>query len=108
MGAWGYKPADSDKSREWLYRLWENYPFQREVEKALQLNVDDYPEIVRAAAFMIYGTRNLFVWDPDDYSRFALLAIRNLEAIKRMEIYSDREFQDALAQEIEQLIASLE
>lgn len=105
MGAWGYKPADTDKSQEWLFDLWKNFPFQSEVERTLHLDVPDDHEAVRAAAFVLHGTRNLFAWDPDDYSRLALLAIGKLEEISRMEIFQDDDFLSEIAAEITQLRA---
>lgn len=107
MGAWGYKPGDTDKAQEWLFALWKNYPFQREVERTLHLDVPDYHEDVRAAAFVLHGTRNLFAWDPDDYSRLAALAIEKLEEISRMEIFQDDDFLNEIAVEISQLRVNL-
>lgn len=105
MGAWGFSPTDCDGGDEWIFSLWKNYPFQSEVERTLQLHVEDHHEAVRAAAFVLRGTRDLFVWDPDDYTRLSTLAIGKLEGIRRMEIYHDVDFQEALVQEIQQLRA---
>lgn len=108
MGAWGFAPTDCDGGDEWLFALWRTYPFQNAVERTLNLKVDDDHQAIRAAAFLLHEMRNVLAWDPDDYSRLALLAIRKLEEIGSMEIYSDPDFQKILAQEIEQLRGSLE
>ncbi len=106
MGAWDFKALDSDKAEEWLIGLWIKYPFQSEVERTLQKNAEDYPEEIRAAAFVLHEMKDLLVWDGEDYSRLALLAIQKLEKVSKMEIFQDDDFLSAISAEIEQLRSS--
>lgn len=101
MGAWGTKPDEADKAEEWLLNLWSNSSIKREVEDALNRNVEEHHEEVRIAAFALYKLRDLMIWDREEYIRLATKAVMQLRAITLMEIYYHDDFQLELKSEVD-------
>lgn len=100
MGAWGVKPLEADQAQEWLLALWEKYPLQADIRKALDLDVEDHHEHVRAATFTLLTLETSGLWITDELQELCGLAASRLRAIAAMEIYQDEEFQAELAEEI--------
>lgn len=103
MGAWGYKAVECDKAQDWLLDLWEKYPILKEIDNALNRDVDAHHEEVRMAAKLVILLEHTCLIHPEHMARICEKAIRQLNAIKSSELYADEDFQAALQDEIDSL-----
>jgi hypothetical protein len=101
MGCWGVKPYENDSAADWFGDLWDECPVPSKVEEALELDVEDCHEEIRAAAHVLLQLGHTYIWPVGSIDRHCDLAARRLEEIKAMEIYSGDDFQAEMQKEIE-------
>jgi len=107
MGSWGVKPFENDAAADWFGDLWDEFPVPAKVEEALNLDLDDAHEEVRAAAHILVQLGETFIWPVDSIDRHCDLAVRRLTEIKAMEEYEGEDFQSEIQKEIEILRARI-
>ena len=105
MGCWGVKPYENDGAADWFGDLWDELPIPKKVEETLNLDVQDFHEEIRAAAYVLLQLGETFCWPVEDIDRHCELAATRLEEMLQMEIYEDEAFQTGLKQEIATLRA---
>lgn len=108
MGAWGTKPYENDKSSDWLFSLWKKFPLQLEIASSLEMNVEDYHEEIRIAAFILSQMAYLSAWDLEELESLFQIALEKLALISNMEIYQEVDFQREIESEIFRLSGELE
>jgi hypothetical protein len=101
MGCWGVEPWANDGAADWFGDLWESFPIPSEVEKTLQLAVEDNHQEIRAAAYLLLQLADTYTWPVDSIDYHCDLAAQRLEELKGMEEYAGDDFQTQLQKEID-------
>lgn len=101
MGCWGVKPYENDSAADWFGDLWDEFPLPAKVEQTLNLDLEESHEEIRAAVHLLLQLGKTYIWPVDSIDHHCDLAVRRLEEIKAMEIYSGDDFQAVLQKEIE-------
>ncbi len=89
MGAWNTKPWDNDTAADWFGDLFEALPIAARVEQALNQEVEDAHEQVRAAASLWVLLGRVYVWPVDELDRHLTLAADKLELVRELEVYAE-------------------
>jgi hypothetical protein len=109
MGAWGTAAWDNDAAADWFAEVFDATGLAKYVEEALDRDLDDYYEEIRAAAHVVVLLGRVYVWPIHDLDGHLELAISKLEAIKAMGIYEDApEFEIEIDKDIETLRSRLQ
>ena len=105
MSAWGTKAYENDGAADWFGDLWDEFAVPAKVEATLRLNVADYHEEIRAAAYLLVQLGDTYRWPVDAIDRHCSLAARRLEEILSAGIFEDDEtdFVNEIQAEIEVL-----
>ncbi len=103
MGCWGVKPYENDGAADWFGDLWDEFPVPKKVEETLNLDVEEYHEEIRAAAYILLQLGDTYQWPVDDIDRHCKVAATKLEEL--LGIYEDAEFQSEIRKEIDILRA---
>ena len=104
MGAWGTAAWENDGAADWFGDVLDATGLANHVEEALHLDLEDFHEEVRAAAYLLVVLGRVYIWPTEELDRHLELAISRLEAIKQLGIYQDA---PALYVEIDKEIESL-
>lgn len=108
MGAWGIEPWGNDRAADWYGDLLDEIGLAQRVERALQQDVPDAHEEIRAAALLLLFLGRVYIWPVDDLDRHLELAATKLEEIRDLKIYDeDEQLSRSLDQEIALLRARL-
>ncbi len=89
MSAWATAAWDNDRAADWFGDMFDATGLAKYVEEALQLDVEDHHEEVRAAAYMLIALGRVYVWPIHDLDNHLTLAISKLEEVKALETYQD-------------------
>jgi Domain of unknown function (DUF4259) len=103
MGVWGYQPWESDMASDWYANLFQNTNLAENVRKTLNLDVKEYYEEVRAAAYLLTVLGHKYIWPINDLEKDLKLAISKLENIladKSCPLNESKEIVDAINVEI--------
>lgn len=101
MGAWGTAAWECDSAADWFGDTFDATGLAWHVETALNLDLEDHHEEIRAAAYLVAVLGRVYIWPIDDLARHVELAISRLEAIIDAGIYDDApEFVAAIRNEI--------
>lgn len=100
MGCWGVKPYENDGAADWFGDLWDQLPVPIKVEETLKLDIQDFHEEIRAAAYVLSQLGDTYCWPVADIDRRCGLAATRLEGLLASEIYAGEEFQAQIRQEI--------
>jgi hypothetical protein len=104
MGAWGVEPWDNDAAADWFGDTFEKTRLAQLVEQTLQLDVDDYYEEIRAAAYLVRLLGRTYIWPVDDIDRHRVLAADRLQAVLDAGVFEESdEFIEAVRAEIAEL-----
>lgn len=106
MGAWDYQPWDNDEAADWFAELMESTGLPEHVEAALRSDTEEYPERIRAAAFVLRCLGRVYVWPIENLDAHLKLAVDRLKAIR--ELSESEESADLLVEAINAEIAELE
>ncbi len=90
MGAWGTKPWDNDSAADWFDALFDATELRKKVREALEMDIDDDHEKVRAAAAVLLMLGRLYIWPTGHLDDDIRLAIRQLEYIKKHDHHQGR------------------
>lgn len=101
MGCWGVKAYENDSAADWFGDLWDDCPVPARVEAALQLELEDCHEEIRAAAHILIQLGDTYIWPVALIDKHCDLAVRRLNEIKAMEDFAADDFQAQLQQEID-------
>ena len=105
MGAWDLKPWDNDGAADWYADLFDETGFRAKVREALEMDIDDGHEEIRAAAAMLVFLGRTYVWPIDHLDDDIKLAIKRLKELQKYEIYAEAE---GFVEEMEREITLLE
>src|SRR5947207_6141482 len=106
MGAWGNAPWDNDLAADWFAELVGDTGLADRVEQTLKhRDLEEYAPEIRAAAYVLIALGRNYIWPVDDLDRHLKLAIKKLEAIRRL---ADYEGMPEIDEEIATLRARLE
>jgi hypothetical protein len=89
MGAWGTAAWDNDGAADWFGDTFDELGLADRVEQTLQLDVEEYHEEVRAAAYLLVALGRVYIWPIDSLDPHLELAIAQLEKIKALAIYQE-------------------
>ena len=104
MGAWGAKPWENDAAADWLGDLFKETRLAKRVEQALRLDIQDYHEEIRAAAFLVRALGRVHIWPVELLDQHRALAAARLEAILEAGVFEENaEFIDAIRAEVAEL-----
>lgn len=103
MGAWGIEPWDNDGAADWFDDLFDKTGLARHIEAGLNLEIEDYHEEVRAAAYLVRKLARGYIWPADDIERIRALAADRLQEILNRKLIEEPEFNEAIASEVEAL-----
>jgi hypothetical protein len=105
MGCWGVKPFENDGAADWFGDLWDELAVPKKVEETLKLDVQDFHEEIRAAAYVLLQLGDTYRWPVHEIDRHCELAAKRLEEMLNSEIYEGEEIQAQIKQEIATLRA---
>jgi hypothetical protein len=91
MGIWGARPWDSDAAADWFGDLLSESGLAEQVERTLNLDIEDDFEEVRAAAAVLVLLGHNYVWPVEDLDRHLELAASRLEEIIDRDLYEGDE-----------------
>jgi hypothetical protein len=89
MSAWATAAWDNDGAADWFGDMFDATGLAKYVEEALERDVADYHEQVRAAAYMLVALGRVYVWPIGDLDNHLALAISKLEEVKALETYQE-------------------
>ena len=104
MGSWGLDAWDNDTAADWYGSLFDSTGLAKQVEDALNLDPENNPDVIRAAAFLLVQLGRVYVWPVHDMDRHLKLAIQKLETIRDLEEFQEV---DGLAPKVDNEIAIL-
>jgi hypothetical protein len=108
MGAWGAEAWENDGAADWFGDVMEATDLARYVEEALNLDLVDGHEEVRAAAHILVALGRVYVYPVDRLDAHLALAIKRLRQIIDERVYDDApDFYAAVEREIEVLTSRL-
>ena len=81
MGAWGVEPWANDGAADWFGDTFDETGLAKKIEQTLNLDIDEYHEEIRAAAFLVRLLARTYIWPVDDIDRHRTLAADRLQAI---------------------------
>lgn len=104
MRAWGIEPWANDGAADWFGDMFDETGLAERVEKALNLEVEDYYEEIRAAAYLVRLLARTYIWPVDDIDRHRALAANRLQAVLDSGVFDgEGEFELAVRGEIQEL-----
>ena len=103
MGTWGPASWDNDSAADWFARMFEETKLAEFVERTLNLDPQDEPEEIRAAAYILVALGQTYTWPIEDLDRHLVLAVAKLEAIKSLYEKNDPHYDTTINQEIAKL-----
>lgn len=81
MGNWGFLPLENDAASDWNERLFQETDIESHVMSALELNVHEEPETVRAAAQLVAVLSGSGIWLSETRKQVLELAAFKLSQI---------------------------
>lgn len=109
MGAWGYKPFDSDDAADWGREFMEKTGIRDEVRKALELDIELNDGTIRAAASVLAMLGQHYLWPTDHKEEDLTLASQKLKEIRKdVEKHQNWSDPEEFFKEIDSEIAALE
>jgi hypothetical protein len=105
MSTWGREPWESDAAADWFSHLMETTDLPLHIDAALNLAPLEYPEEIRAAAFVLSVFGRNFVYPTDQLDGHLKLAIQKLREIKSLPQFAS---QPEILRTIDGEIAKLE
>ena len=107
MSAWGSEPWESDAAADWFGHLMEQTDLPLHIDAALNLEPSEWPEEIRAAAFVLGVFGRNFIYPLDQLDGHLKLAIAKLRAIKLLPQFAgEQSFQRAIDAQIATLEAN--
>ena len=104
MGTWDTAPWGNDSAADWYADLFEKTGLAKEVEEALNLNVNDRHDEIRAAAALVVLLGRTYIWPVYDLDRHLALAADKLEEVSRVDVIAESpEIVQQIRAEIEEL-----
>ena len=83
MGAWNNKPYDNDGASDWFAGLMDRSKLRDHWHQSLSTcDIDDRPEIARAAVWMFIQLGHVYVWPIENYGDDLNLAIETAEVLR--------------------------
>ena len=96
MGTWGNEPWDNDTAADWFGDLFNATGLSDKIAEGLVADVDDRPEVVRAAAHLIFLLGHTYVWPTAHLREHQQLAVERLQALLDIEWEPRRQLQKEL------------
>ena len=81
MGVWGDAPWDNDTAADWFGQIFDETQFADRIAEGLNADLDKHPEIVRAAAHVVYLLGRAYVWPAGSLKQHLQLAVDRLQAL---------------------------
>jgi hypothetical protein len=100
MGCWGVRSYENDGAADWFGDLWDEFPVPKKVEETLKLDIQDFHEEIRAAAYVLLQLGKTYCWPVGDIDKHCELAATRLEELLASELYKDEEFRTQIKREI--------
>jgi hypothetical protein len=105
VSTWGSEPWESDAAADWFGHLMQQTDLPLHIDAALNLEPSEYPEEIRAAAFVLGVFGRNFIYPLEQLDGHLKLAIQKLRVIKALPQFVD---QPDLLRAIDGEIAKLE
>lgn len=109
MGAWDSKPWDNDGAADWFGDTFDATGLRTKVRAALEMDIDDGHEEIRAAAAVLLFLGRIYIWPMDHIEDDLTLAIKRLEELRNYDLYRGLdEYVAEISNEIEVLKGRLD
>lgn len=107
MGTWDNKPYDNDGAADWFASLMDKSQLREHWLRSLETcNLDDRPEIARAAVWLFIQLGRIYVWPIENYQADLQLAITTAEKLKECDQLLEMSgMEEILEQELQELLA---
>jgi hypothetical protein len=107
MGTWNNKPYDNDGAADWFAGLMDKSQLREHWLQSLKnCDLDDRPEIARAAVWVFIQLGHVYVWPIENYDHDLKLATSTAEALRNNEELTEAEgMSEALENEYQELLA---
>lgn len=103
MGTWGPGPWDNDTAADWLGEFIERTGLVKELDQILKLDLQDNPELIRAATALLRVLGKPFIWPNEHCDRQRRLAASKLRLMLEQGIIEDEAAREVVREELEEL-----
>lgn len=104
MGMWDFNPWDNDSAADWFGDLMHTCKIRDEWLKGINEDIEDDPEVVRAAIALFIMLGRVYVWPIDNYDKDLELAISKAEELQKNDLMAESgELIEAIKIETEEL-----
>jgi hypothetical protein len=86
---WGFAAWDNDSAADWFGDMFDATALARYVEQTLNRDVQECPDEIRAAAYVMVALGRVYIWPIKDPDRHLKLAVSKLEEVKKVSEYQD-------------------
>ncbi len=100
MGNWGFLPLENDAALDWNADLFQANQLEGRVKASLELDIQEQPEAVRAAAHLVGVLVSNGIWPDDSKAKFIDLAADRLSQMLAEEVFTNVGFVAAIRSEI--------
>lgn len=107
MGTWDNKPYDNDAAADWFAGIMDSTKLRDAWAQQLTgLDIQDEPEIARAAVWLFIQLGRVYVWPIENYKADLDLAIATAEKLKESDQLLEMDgMAETLEQELRELLA---
>ncbi|MCA8989938.1 MAG: DUF4259 domain-containing protein [Planctomycetaceae bacterium] len=89
MGTWDFAPWENDTAADWFANIFNETSFANHIEEALKRDIDEYPEVIRAATAVLIMLGRLYVWPIEILEDHLKLAIGKMELCVEAGVFAD-------------------
>ena len=86
---WDFKPWDNDSAADWFGDLMDTCKVRNEWLKGMNADIEDEPEVVRAAVALFVMLGRVYIWPIRNYDEDLELAISKLEELAKNDLMSE-------------------
>ncbi|MEM9540550.1 MAG: DUF4259 domain-containing protein [Cyanobacteria bacterium P01_E01_bin.42] len=105
MGMWGIEAYDNDCAADWLSDLMDSTKLREAWLKGINTDLDDEPEIPRAAVWLFVQLGYVYVWPIANYNKDLELAISVADRLRHDDYFLEvAGMKDKLEQEYSELV----
>jgi len=91
MGMWDFKLWDNDSAADWFGDLMDTCKVRDEWLKGINEDIEDDPEVVRAAIALFIMLGRVYIWPIDNYDEDLELAILKAEELQKNDLMAEAE-----------------
>lgn len=89
MGTWDFTPWENDTAADWFAGIFNETSLPGHIESALNRDIEEYPEVIRAAAAVLIMLGRIYIWPVELLEGQLKLAIQRMELCVEAGVFSD-------------------